>query len=299
MTNSALSIGLKIMLSMELNETQTEDKTYKTCGGDSVDVVRVSKTKLQMSCGVVQVKRTKTGKLEFFADTIPVFLMCGSEDALIAKETAKDEELVIVLTNETGKILSILADFLHPGNYLINKPPVSWDRLTEVFKKSHPESRLSLRATTWSPYLSSVTDPMKGQHLIMINYATEGLSHIKLGGENPDLAEVVRRFELSQIDGDMENCLGTRSQNCKNSLCDNLYYCMIMSSIKSLELQAEPRKRNFQMRIKYVDAAALKEKKKRDKKKCKNPETDVSLNGPMTSVPGETPFLEEISPIYS
>lgn len=74
---------------------------------------------------------------------------------------------------------------------------------------------------------------------------------------------------------------------------------MIMSSIKSLELQAEPKKRNFQMRIKYVDAAALKEKKKRDKKKCKNPETDVSLNGPMTSVPGETPFLEEISPIYS
>lgn len=61
MTNSALSIGLKIMLSMELNETQTEDKTNNTCGGDSVDVVRVSKTKLQMSCGVVQVKRTKTG----------------------------------------------------------------------------------------------------------------------------------------------------------------------------------------------------------------------------------------------
>lgn len=285
------------MLSTEHSETQTDDKTYETCEGDSVDVERVSKTKLQMPCGVVQVKRSKTGKLESFADTITVFLMCGSEDALITKETAKDEELVIVLTNETGKILSILADFLHSGNYLINKPPGCWDRLTEVFKKSHPESRLSLHARTWSPYLSSVTDPMKGQHLIMINYATERFSYINHGEENPDLAEVVRQFESLQTDGDLESHLATRSQNCKYSLCDNLYYCMIMSSIRNLELQTEPRKRNFQMRIKYVDAAVLKEKKKKDKKRCKNPETDVSVNGPMTSTLGETPFHEEMSPI--
>lgn len=44
--NSVLFIGLKIMLFMEFNEIKIEDKIYKICGGDFVDVVRVFKIKL-------------------------------------------------------------------------------------------------------------------------------------------------------------------------------------------------------------------------------------------------------------
>lgn len=79
----------------------------------------------------------------------------------------------------------------------------------------------------------------------MINYVIEGFFYINFGEENLDLVEVVRWFELLYIDGDMENCFGIWSQNCKNFLCDNLYYCMIMFSIRSLELQVEFRKKNF------------------------------------------------------
>lgn len=53
--------------------------------------------------------------------------MCGLEDVLIVKEIVKDEDLVIVLINEIGKILSIFVDFFYLGNYLINKFFVSWD----------------------------------------------------------------------------------------------------------------------------------------------------------------------------
>lgn len=53
------------------------------------------------------------------------------------------------------------------------------------------------------------------------------------------------------------------------------------------------------MRIKYVDVVVLKEKKKRDKKKCKNLEMDVFFNGLMMFVFGEIFFFEEILFIYS
>lgn len=88
--------------------------------------------------------------------------MCGLEDVLIVKEIVKDEELVIVLINEIGKILSIFVDFFYLGNYLINKFFVSWDCLIEVLKKFYFESCLFLCVMIWFLYFLFVIDLMKG-----------------------------------------------------------------------------------------------------------------------------------------
>lgn len=236
--------------------TKSKIKIENNGNSDTISAARF-KTKLQRFCNVVQVKKSRKGKLEFFTGCIPIFLMCGTEEFLMLNETEEDN-VVFFLIKENGQIISILADFLLPGNYLINRlfSDYKFDSCPDDFMNLYPESRLSLQVKLLSPYLSSTTDPFEGHHFIMIGHIKQEPVHY-IVEENSDLKAVVEEFEQEN----WESCFESSVENNK---CDHLFYCMIMSVLRKMNTQINVRKRKFKMRIQFVDELKRKKKKSGD-----------------------------------
>ncbi|XP_061197915.1 uncharacterized protein LOC133206027 [Saccostrea echinata] len=237
--------------------TKSKIKIESNGNNDTISVRRFE-TKLQRFCNVVQVKKTRAGKLHFFTGCIPIFLMCGTEQMLFLNETVEDT-VVFFLMKENGQIISILTDFLLPGNYLINRffSDNKFDSCPDEFLNLYPESRLSLQVKILSPYLSSTTDPIKGHHFIMIGHITQEPVHY-IVDENSNLKAVVEEFEKENL----ESCFEVSVEKDANK-CDHLFYCMTMSVLRKVKAQSGVRKRTFQMRIQFIDELMLKRKKKK------------------------------------
>jgi hypothetical protein len=238
--------------------------------------IKSCKINMQKFCDVLQVKKTRSGRLKYFRSCVPIFLMCGSEEVLSSK--SENNACALILTSETGKITAILTDFLLSGSYLISRlfssEPLS--SCTIEFAKEFPESYLTLQAVTLSPYLSSPTDPMDGHHFIMVGHMRDDPID-DIYEENTDhnmLETVVDEFEMSNKCED-QGFLFVRRR------CDHLYYCMIMTVIRKVNVHCmlQTRKKKFQMRIKFVDDFKMKQKKKKKSDELQKEEDAIECEG--------------------